>query len=216
MDNEIAVRASEIKVGDSVINGGRVMRVESISSVRGNIRFKVSHDYDIGETMVFRNESDYIVKVNENNNGALSVKIKRLTGSEDLPLPSYGKPGDAGMDLYAAVVSSVTLYPGARHLVPTGISIALPVGYEAQVRSRSGLAIKNGVAVLNSPGTVDSSYRGEVCVILINHSNVAFTIERGMRVAQMVVAPVSHVTWEIVDTLDETERNHGGFGHTGV
>ena len=141
------------------------------------------------------------------------VEIKRLPNNEDLPLPTYETAGSAGMDLRAA--ESITLKPGARHLVPTGLSIALPRGFEAQVRPRSGLAVKHGVTVLNSPGTIDSDYRGEVKVPLINHGQEDFFITRGDRIAQMVIAPVTQVSWTEVSVLDETARGTGGFGSSG-
>ena len=141
------------------------------------------------------------------------VEIKRLPNNDDLPLPTYETAGSAGMDLRAA--ESITLKPGARHLVPTGLSIALPHGFEAQVRPRSGLAVKHGVTVLNSPGTIDSDYRGEVKVPLINHGQEDFFITRGDRIAQMVIAPVTQVSWTEVSVLDETARGTGGFGSSG-
>ena len=141
------------------------------------------------------------------------VEIKRLPNNDDLPLPTYETAGSAGMDLRAA--ESITLKPGARHLVPTGLSIALPRGFEAQVRPRSGLAVKHGVTVLNSPGTIDSDYRGEVKVPLINHGQEDFFITRGDRIAQMVIAPVTQVSWTEVSVLDETARGTGGFGSSG-
>lgn len=143
-----------------------------------------------------------------------TVEIKRLPNNEDLPLPAYETAGAAGMDLRAA--EAVTLKPGARHLVPTGLSIALPQGFEAQVRPRSGLAVKHGVTVLNSPGTIDCDYRGEVKVPLINHGQEDFVIARGDRIAQMVIAPVIQIAWNDVADLDETARGAGGFGSTGV
>lgn len=142
-----------------------------------------------------------------------TFKIKRLPHNQDLPLPAYETAGAAGMDLRAA--ESATLKPGARHLVPTGISIALPQGFEAQVRPRSGLAVKHGVTVLNSPGTIDCDYRGEVKVPLINHGETDFIIVRGDRIAQMVIASVTRIGWLEVDTLDETARGTGGFGSSG-
>ena len=142
-----------------------------------------------------------------------TVEIKRLANNEDLPLPAYETAGAAGMDLRAA--EAVTLKPGARHLVPTGLSIALPPGFEAQVRPRSGLAVKHGVTVLNSPGTIDCDYRGEVKVPLINHGQDDFVIARGDRIAQMVIAPVTRIGWAEVDRLDETARGAGGFGSSG-
>lgn len=142
-----------------------------------------------------------------------TVDIKRLPSGEGLPLPAYETAGAAGMDLRAA--EAVTLKPGARHLVPTGFSIALPLGFEAQVRPRSGLAVKHGVTVLNSPGTIDCDYRGEVKVPLINHGHDDFVIARGDRIAQMVIAPVTRVKWNEVDELDDTARGAGGFGSSG-
>lgn len=142
-----------------------------------------------------------------------TIDIKRLPNNEDLPLPAYETAGAAGMDLRAA--DDVTLKPGARHLVPTGLSIALPPGFEAQVRPRSGLAVKHGVTVLNAPGTIDCDYRGEVKVPLINHGEHDFVINRGDRIAQMVIAPVTRISWAEVDSLDETARGTGGFGSSG-
>ncbi|PZF77454.1 dUTP diphosphatase [Aestuariivirga litoralis] len=142
-----------------------------------------------------------------------TVEIRRLPHNQDLPLPAYETEGAAGMDLRAA--EPVTLKPGARHLVPTGIAIALPQGFEAQVRPRSGLAVKHGVTVLNSPGTIDCDYRGEVKVPLINHGEADFMIARGDRIAQMVIAPVTRIGWQEVDRLDETARGAGGFGSSG-
>ena len=145
----------------------------------------------------------------------ISVKVERLPHGADLDLPAYGSAEAAGCDLLAAIEAAVTLEPGARTLVPTGLKLALPPGYEAQVRPRSGLAAKHGVTVLNTPGTVDSDYRGEVKVILANLGDAPFTIERGMRIAQMVVAPVTRVAWDETADLDETARGAGGFGSTG-
>jgi len=145
----------------------------------------------------------------------IAVAITRLPGGTDLPAPAYETADSAGMDLPAAVDGDLVLVPGGRALVPTGFAIALPSGYEAQIRPRSGLALKHGVTVLNSPGTIDADYRGEVGVILINHGDKPFTIRRGDRVAQMVVAPVVQVTWQTMTTLDETVRGSGGFGSTG-
>lgn len=142
-----------------------------------------------------------------------SVAVKRLPNNDDLPLPTYETAGAAGMDLRAA--ESVTLEPGARHLVSTGLSIALPEGFEAQVRPRSGLAVKHGVTVLNAPGTIDCDYRGEIKVPLINHGQDTFIIARGDRIAQMVIAPVTRINWAEVETLDETARGAGGFGSSG-
>ena len=146
---------------------------------------------------------------------SVAVEVEQLDHARDLPLPAYATPQAAGMDLLAAVDASVHLAPGARALIPTGLRIALPEGYEAQVRPRSGLALRHGVTVLNSPGTIDADYRGEIGVILTNFGETACTIDRGMRIAQLVVAPVSHVRWVATETLDETARGQGGFGSTG-
>ena len=134
---------------------------------------------------------------------------------EGLALPAYETTHAAGMDLRAAIVEPITLSPGERRLVPTGIRIALPPGTEAQIRPRSGLAIRHGISMVNSPGTIDADYRGEIQVILINHGEDAFTIERGDRIAQMVVGPVIRVEWKRTEALGETKRGTGGFGHTG-
>ena len=146
----------------------------------------------------------------------IQVLIKQVSAhSQPLPLPGYQTPHAAGMDLMADIEAAITLKPGERKLVPTGISIELPEGYEAQVRPRSGLAIKKGIGLVNSPGTIDADYRGEVCVILINLGSEPFTIERGDRIAQMVVAPVSRVEWVDGVELSVTRRSSGGFGSTG-
>ncbi len=145
-----------------------------------------------------------------------SVSIKRLPSGHDLPLPAYQTELSAGLDLSAAVEADVVLAPGAHAIIPTGFAIALPAGFEAQVRPRSGLAAKHAVAVLNSPGTIDADYRGEVGVILINHGKEAFTVTRGLRIAQLVVAPVRTIMWEEKDDLADTARGAGGFGSTGV
>ena len=145
----------------------------------------------------------------------IAVAITRLQHAQGLPLPSYESAGAAGMDLRAAVDAPLSLQPGERALLPTGIAIALPEGFEAQVRPRSGLAVKHGITVLNSPGTIDSDYRGEIKVPLINHGDEAFLIQRGERIAQMVIAPVTQVSFEEEATLDETKRGAGGFGSTG-
>jgi dUTP pyrophosphatase len=144
-----------------------------------------------------------------------SVEIQILPHGDGLPLPAYATVGSAGMDLRAAVDEPIVLEPGKRCLVPTGLRIALPEGYEAQIRPRSGLAIKQGITVANAPGTVDSDYRGEVQVGLVNLSDEAYTVRRGDRIAQMVVAPVTRVAWQPVESLDETDRGAGGFGSTG-
>jgi dUTP pyrophosphatase len=147
---------------------------------------------------------------------SVSVAVSKLPHAENIDLPAYATQHAAGMDLCAAVESDVVLLPGERKLIPTGLTIALPEGYEAQVRPRSGLALKNGVTVLNSPGTIDADYRGEVQVILANLGSQAFTVTRGMRVAQMVVAPYSRVAWKETEQLSATARGAGGFGSTGV
>ena len=146
---------------------------------------------------------------------ALRVALRRLPHAAGLPLPSYATAASAGMDLVAALEETVSLPPGGRALVPTGIAIALPDGYEAQVRPRSGLALKSGVTVLNSPGTIDADYRGEIKVLLINLGEAEVAVARGDRIAQMVVAPVTRVAWTERDDLDETARGAGGFGSTG-
>ncbi|UEM21208.1 dUTP diphosphatase [Skermanella mucosa] len=147
---------------------------------------------------------------------ALAVAVTRLPNSAGLDLPTYATEHSAGMDLAAAVAGPVVLEPGARALIPTGFALALPAGYEAQVRPRSGLALCHGITVLNSPGTIDADYRGEVGVILINHGERPFTVERGMRVAQLVVAPYARVAWSLAETLEESARGAGGFGSTGT
>ncbi|WP_026092074.1 dUTP diphosphatase [Porphyrobacter sp. AAP82] len=143
----------------------------------------------------------------------LKVEVKRLPHGEDLPLPAYATAGAAGMDVVSA--EDVTLAPGARHAVATGLSMAIPQGYEIQVRPRSGLALKHGISVPNTPGTIDSDYRGELKVILINLGSEPFAVQRGDRVAQLVLAPVVQAAWEEVAELDATERGEGGFGSTG-
>ena len=146
----------------------------------------------------------------------ICVAIQRLTNGADLPLPQYATTASAGADLLAAIDRPVTLMPGARTVVPSGIAIQLPAGYEAQVRPRSGLAAKHGVTVLNSPGTIDADYRGEIAVIMINLGSDPFVIKRGMRIAQMVVAPIQTDLWNEVVDCDNSERGSGGFGSTGT
>jgi dUTP pyrophosphatase len=146
---------------------------------------------------------------------AITVRVKQLPHGQGLPLPTYHSKHAAGLDMVAAVTELVELAPGARALVPTGFVLELPEGYEAQVRPRSGLALKHGVTLLNSPGTIDSDYRGEVMVLLVNHGNEPFTVRRGMRIAQLVVAPVSHVESVAVEALPATDRGPGGFGSSG-
>ena len=147
---------------------------------------------------------------------SVEISVKRLPHNTNLPLPEYETAQSAGMDLPAAIDSPMTLSPGEHAMVPTGLAIALPGGYEAQIRPRSGLAARNGVTVLNTPGTIDADYRGEVKVILINLGTEPFEIERGMRIAQMVIAPVTQGKLTEVDDLSDTARGAGGFGSTGV
>lgn len=149
----------------------------------------------------------------------VTVSVTRLPHGADLPLPGYATPDSAGLDLLAAVDADLVLRPGGRALVPTGLVIALPAGYEAQVRPRSGLALRHGITLPNAPGTVDADYRGEVQVILANIGNEDFVISRGMRIAQMVVAPVTRLVWDEVaspEDLPSSERGDGGFGSTGT
>lgn len=146
----------------------------------------------------------------------VSVAVRRLPHAADLPLPGYATAGAAGMDLLAAVREPVTLAPGARLLVPTGLCIALPPGYELQIRPRSGLALKHGITLPNTPGTIDEDYRGEIGIILLNTGDAPLDITRGMRIAQAVLAPVVRVAWRETESLDETSRASGGFGSTGT
>lgn len=147
----------------------------------------------------------------------IPVSVRPLAHFEGLDLPAYETEGAAGMDVRAAVPDGepFVLAPGAHAMIPTGLSVAIPEGYEIQIRPRSGLAAKHGITCLNAPGTIDSDYRGEIKVILINHGSQAFTIERGERIGQMVLAPVTRLTWSEVEALPETERGAGGFGSTG-
>jgi dUTP pyrophosphatase len=146
----------------------------------------------------------------------LAVKIKRLEDSNDMPLPSYGSEGSSGMDIRASVKEPVVLKPGEIRLIPTGLTVSIPCGYEGQIRPRSGLALKYGIGVVNSPGTIDSDYRGEICIIVINWGEQPFTIRRGDRIAQMVLAKVFRADIIEVDELDNTQRGVGGFGHSGI
>ena len=146
----------------------------------------------------------------------VTVDLHRLANSAGLPPPSYATRDSVGADLMAAIDKPILLVPGDRVLVPTGIALGVPIGFEAQVRPRSGLAIKHGITGLNSPGTIDSDYRGEIGVILINHGTEPFRIERGMRIAQLVVAPVVRAVWYELEVLEQTERGTGGFGSTGA
>jgi len=145
----------------------------------------------------------------------INIKVKKKPGFEDLELPRYMSPGAAGMDILAAIDEEVILQPGEIRFIPSGIYIALPNGYEAQLRPRSGLALRKGLSIVNSPGTVDSDYRGEIGVILINLGRAPVEISRGMRIAQMVIQEVVIGEWETVEELEQTSRDSGGFGHTG-
>jgi dUTP pyrophosphatase len=146
----------------------------------------------------------------------VTIQIKRLGKSRPAPLPRYMTPGASGMDLFAFIEREITLLPGERKLVPTGVSVAIPEGFEGQVRPRSGLAIQKGIGVVNGPGTIDSDYRGEIAVLLINFGREPFTLQDGDRVAQLVISRVFRAIWEEVDDLPSTERQGGGFGHTGL
>ncbi len=145
----------------------------------------------------------------------MAIPIKRLSHSEGLALPVYASSGSAGLDLQAAIDADVTLNPGDTLPIPTGLAIALPDGYEGQVRPRSGLAMKHGIGIINSPGTIDSDYRGEVKVLLTNFSREPYTIRRGDRIAQLVVARYERIEWSLLDELPDSYRGEGGFGHTG-
>lgn len=147
---------------------------------------------------------------------SLNLPVKQLDHGKGLPLPKYATKGAAGLDLYAAVADKLELKPGEWQLVPTGIAIALPAGYEAQIRPRSGLAFNHGVTILNAPGTIDNDYRGEIKVMLMNVSKTPFLIERGMRIGQMVISTITQVDMVKRDTLPETDRGEGGFGSTGA
>jgi dUTP pyrophosphatase len=146
----------------------------------------------------------------------IPIKVRRLPHAAGLPLPDYATAGAAGMDLLAAVQAPVTIMPSARALIPTGLTIALPQGYELQIRPRSGLALRHGIIVPNSPGTIDEDYRGEVQIIILNAGNAPFVVDRGARIAQAVLAPVLRARWQVVDVLDGTDRGDGGFGSTGA
>src|SRR6185437_8276194 len=152
----------------------------------------------------------------EGRTRAMKIRIRRLPHGEGLPLPAYATAGAAGMDLLAAVLAPVTIPPGGRALIPTGLALALPPGHELQVRPRSGLALRHGIVLPNSPGTIDEDYRGELQVIVLNAGDAPFTVERGMRIAQAVLAPVLRAEWDEVADLDDTPRSTGGFGSTGV
>lgn len=144
------------------------------------------------------------------------VKIMKLPHAADFPLPHYATEQAAGADLMAAIDSDIIIEPLSRKLIPTGVAISLPAGFEAQIRPRSGLALKNGITILNSPGTIDADYRGEIKIILINLGNEEFTVTRGMRVAQLIIAPVVKAQWQETESLDDTARSSNGFGSTGI
>jgi dUTP pyrophosphatase len=146
----------------------------------------------------------------------MKIYFKRLKKDDSVPMPQYMTPGASGMDLFASLEKDVTLEPGERKLIPTGISVAIPQGFEGQIRPRSGLAARRGIGVVNGPGTVDSDYRGEIGVLLINFGKELFTIRNGERIAQMVISQVFRATLEEVDDLPATQRQGGGFGHTGM
>lgn len=150
------------------------------------------------------------------NSNKPKVALTPLEHAVGLKLPAYETEQSAGMDLSAALEEAIELAPGDRALIPTGLAIALPAGYEAQIRPRSGLALKHGITVLNTPGTIDADYRGEIKVLLINHGQEDFKVERGMRIAQMVIAKHEQISWSIVENLDDTSRGAGGFGSTGT
>ena len=147
---------------------------------------------------------------------SIPLLVRRLPHAEGLPLPSYATAGAAGMDLVAAIRHPISVQPGERVLIPTGLTIALPPGYELQIRPRSGLALRHGITLPNSPGTIDEDYRGEIGVILLNSGTEPFLVERGTRIAQAVLAPVSRAVWSEVQSLEVTTRNSGGFGSTGT
>lgn len=151
----------------------------------------------------------------EEDAAPVEIAVRRLPGAEDLPLPAYQTEDAAGMDLHAAVVRPREIDSGGIALVPTGIAMALPRGYEAQLRPRSGLALNHGISLPNAPATIDADYRGEIRVIVINHGPKPFTVTRGLRIAQMVVQPVVRATWREIDELPPSDRGGGGFGHTG-
>ncbi|MBI1818217.1 MAG: dUTP diphosphatase [Deltaproteobacteria bacterium] len=147
----------------------------------------------------------------------VTIAVKRVRpGPAELPLPAYASTSAAGMDLMADVTDPIQLLPHQRVLIPTGIAVALPPGFEAQVRPRSGLALRHGITLLNSPGTIDADYRGEIGVILVNLSTELYEIKRGDRIAQLIIAPVSQAQWQVVAELEATARGDGGFGHTGI
>jgi dUTP pyrophosphatase len=146
----------------------------------------------------------------------ITVRVKRLDGDKDIPLPAYESKGSSGMDVRASIKTPLTLKPGEIRLVPTGLKVSVPLGYEAQIRPRSGLALRHGIGMVNSPGTIDADYRGEIGLVLINWGTEPFTIRRGDRIAQMVISRIFRADLLETDDLDETGRGSGGFGHTGM
>jgi dUTP pyrophosphatase len=146
----------------------------------------------------------------------VKIHIKRLRKDPLVALPQYMTEGSSGMDLFACLQTEVTLQPGERRLIPTGVSVAIPEGFEGQVRPRSGLAIRNGIGLINAPGTIDADYRGEIAALLINFGNEPFTVRNGDRIAQIIISRVFRATWEEVEDLPPTQRQGGGFGHTGI
>ncbi len=146
----------------------------------------------------------------------ISIPIKKLAGTEDIPYPAYMTSHASGMDICAAVTNTIIIPPGEREIIPTGLAIAVPMGFEAQIRPRSGLAIRHGISLLNTPGTIDADYRGEIKIILVNFSKIPFEVKRGDRIAQMVIQPVITAYWEEVAELPDSGRMDGGFGHTGM
>ena len=146
----------------------------------------------------------------------VKIHIKRLRKDPLVALPQYMTEGSSGMDLFACLQTELTLQPGERRLIPTGVSVAIPEGFEGQMRPRSGLAIRNGIGLINAPGTIDADYRGEIAALLINFGNEPFTVRNGDRIAQMIISRVFRATWEEVEDLPPTQRQGGGFGHTGI
>jgi len=144
------------------------------------------------------------------------ISIIKLPGNDDIPLPKYMTEHAAGMDIFAAVKTEEVIAPRERKMIPTGLVVEIPVGYEAEIRPRSGLALKHGITLANSPGTIDADYRGEIGIVVINHGDVPFVVRRGDRVAQMIIHPVCRVRWTVTKILEPTARNDGGFGHTNV
>lgn len=160
--------------------------------------------------------SQIVQKLHGTNTNNVTVYVTKLENCKDLNLPQYATSDSAGLDLLAAIEAPLTLKPMQRALIPTGIAIALPEGYEAQIRPRSGLALKHGISIVNAPGTIDADYRGPIGVILINLGESEFTINRGDRIAQMVIVPYTRLSWAEIETLEVTKRGAGGFGHTGI